>query len=125
MSGLRRNLPYKKILECIQEYYKISYPTAKYLYFRGLRSIRKDENSMPLDITVQLAIIEADTSINWGSVNIGEETAALTSKGLPAAIYKNAAHPNNEDNWKTVMNKKKKRELSKAQKIIKGVGLHV
>jgi hypothetical protein len=126
MSGLRRNLGYKKILECIQEYYKIKYSTAKYLYFRGLRTLRKDEHRMPLKRSVQMAIIVSDKDINWGLVNIGEEESALEKNNVPVVDLPDSnEEPNDGQGWITVIDKKEKRERARIQKIIKDSGLYL
>lgn len=134
MSDLRRNLGYKKLLECVQTYYKIRYSTAKYLYFRGLRAIRKDEHKMPLSREVQTAIILSDDIINWSLVNIGEEVAALQSHGIEIKNTSQNVEENNiplvnedskEHEWITIIDKKTKRDQRRIQKIITDLGLHL
>ena len=82
MSTFRHNYHDQKIIDVIRKHFNILTSTAKYLYFRGLRSLRYDESCVPLSKVRQRAIIASDRDINWDVINMCDEEKALINGGF-------------------------------------------
>lgn len=111
----------KNICNQIQEKYGVSKQCASYLYYRALRSKRKDDKYMDFNVKLQNALVKLDKclGVEWSKILFDKEIEQL--KGFGIFIDEQETEPFSwketvADEW-TVVSNKKKSSMSSLSKI--------
>lgn len=110
-----QHLIYQK---AIQEYFNVSEDCAFYMYFRFLRSKRRDNKYLYWNVRLQNALVQADkTPLDWIKLSFTDEDIVLMENGILIEeqtekvfrhLNQSITNVNQSNEWIIVSNKKKR-----------------